>query len=251
MPILKEIKPYSDNNGNTITGTLNTNSANSFVDFRGKNCKLIIHEGVVLEGSIQFLQDDATVEIGERCVIRGGMQLGRGASVIIGRKLDVTGSLTIVVDDEQTVSIGNDCLFAAGVNLRAYDNHPIYDLRTGKRTNYSRPITIGANVWMGFQSAALAGSVIPDGCIIGLRSVVTASSKLDRHTLAVGQPVRVVKKYVTFAKNGNPPADSIDLSLHPDAATLYDLTEPEKTLKSRAARFTARIYKVLIAKFSS
>jgi acetyltransferase-like isoleucine patch superfamily enzyme len=153
----------------------------------------------------------------------GGFQLGRGASIVIGRKLDVTGNLVIVVDDGQTVTIGDDCLFAAGVNLRAYDNHPIYDLRTGRRTNYSRPISIGSNVWLGFESAVMAGAVVPDGCIVGLRSIVTATSKLERHTLAVGQPARIVKRYVTFAKNGNPPADTIDVSRYPGAHTLYEV----------------------------
>ena len=77
-------------------------------------------------------------------------------------------------------------------------------------------------MWFGFDAAALAGAVVPDGCIIGFRSVVTASSKLERHTLAVGQPARIAKRYVTFAKNGNPPADTIDLSMYPEAATLYE-----------------------------
>lgn len=221
MPIIRELKPYADERGNVIEGTLGA-STQASVDFRGRNCKLIIHEGVVFTGGIQFLQDGATVEIGERSAVRGGLQLGRDASIKIGKKLDVTGALAIVVDDGQTVTIGDNCLFAAGVHLRAYDNHPIYDLRTGKRTNYSRPISIGSNVWFGLGTAALAGAVVPDGCIIGFRSVVTASSKLERHTLAVGQPARIAKRYVTFAKNGNPPADTIDLSMYPEASTLYE-----------------------------
>lgn len=225
MPKVPEIEPLIDESGNQIVGTPRSVGGPASVDFRGKNCKLILHEGVVLQVGIQFLQDDAVVEIGPGSVVRGGFQLGRGAHIVIGRKLDVTGNLVVVVDDGQSVTVGDDCLFAAGVNLRAYDNHPIYDLRTGKRTNYSRPISIGSNVWMGFESAVMAGGVVPDGCIVGLRSIVTATSKLERHTLAVGQPARVVRRYVTFAKNGNPPADTIDVSRYPDARTLYDVPD--------------------------
>lgn len=236
MPKVPAIEPLTDASGNRIVGTPRSVGGSASVDFRGRNCKLIIHEGVVLQAGIQFLQDDAVVEIGSGCVVRGALQLGRGASIVIGRKLDVTGSLTVVVDDGQAVTIGDDCLFAAGVNLRAYDNHPIYDLRTGKRTNYSRPISIGSNVWLGFESAVMAGGVVPDGCIVGLRSIVTATSELERHTLAVGQPARVVKRYVTFAKNGNPPADTIDISQYPDANTLYEVNHGEaaKWWRSRA-----------------
>ncbi|MET3948575.1 acetyltransferase-like isoleucine patch superfamily enzyme [Arthrobacter sp. UYCu512] len=235
MPKVTVVEPLIDASGNQIVGTPRSFGGSASVDFRGRNCKLIIHEGVVFQAGIQFLQDDAVVEIGPGCVVRGAFQLGRGASIVIGRKLDVTGNLIVVVDDGQTVSIGDDCLFAAGVNLRAYDNHPIYDLRTGKRTNYSRPISIGSNVWLGFEAAVMAGGVVPDGCIVGLRSIVTATSKLERHTLAVGQPARVVKRYVTFAKNGNPPADTIDVSHYPDAHTIYEVNHgnPAKWLRVR------------------
>ena len=243
MTIIREIQNYSDELGNVIIGELSSASSQASVDFRGRNCKLIIHEGVTLKGGIQFLQDGGTVEIGSRSVVRGGLQLGRDASILIGKKLDVTGGLAIVVDDGQSVTIGDDCLFAAGVHLRAYDNHPIYDLRTGKRTNYSRPIHVGSNVWLGYDAALLAGAIVPDGCIVGFRSVVTASSKLDRHTLAVGQPARIAKRYVTFAKNGNPPAETIDLALYPNAETLYQ-DGPLDSGRVTAPRFP-RIVKLL------
>lgn len=223
MPILRELQDYADANGNTVSvnGEIDSRLSDITINFRGKNCHLVIEEGVVFRGGIQFLQDGGRVHVGQKSVIKGGFQVGMGSSISIGRNLDVTNGLAIVVDDGKSVTIGDDCLFAAGVNLRAYDNHPIFDLKDGKRINHSRSITIGSRVWLGFDVAALGGAKIPEGCIIGFRSIVTSSSKLLPYCLAVGQPARIVRKYVTFEKNGNPPRDSIDHSAFPSESSLY------------------------------
>jgi acetyltransferase-like isoleucine patch superfamily enzyme len=121
------------------------------------------------------------------------VQLGPGGMVFIGRRLDVTGNLTITVDDGPAVTIGDDCLFAANVQIRAYDNHSVFDMRTRLRTNYSKPIRIGDGVWMGYDSVAMGGAVIGSGSIVGLRTVVRAATPIQPHCLAVGQPARIAK----------------------------------------------------------
>lgn len=240
MPRITEIVAYEDDRGNRIIGPSPIPHPNGSVLFNGRNCTLILEEGVTFQCGIQFLQSDSEVTIGKKSCVRGGLQLGDGAKILIGENLSVTGNLTITVDDGATVRIGDDCLFAANVQLRAYDSHPIYDLRTGKRTNFSRSITIGNRVWMGYDSAALGGAYVGDGSIVGFRSVVTAGSKIPTHSLAVGQPAKAVKYFVAWAKNGNPPSPEMaDLDSYPAPSELpyFNNNDGQKaSIRLKAAR---------------
>lgn len=221
VPRISEIAPYEDDRGNRIIGTPVAVNAAAGVFFNASNCVLEISEGVTLQAGIVFHQDGGRVQIGKRSCLRGAVSIGSGATVTIGERLSVTGALTIVTDDQAEVFIGDDCMFAANVDLRAYDNHPIYDLRTGLRTNYARPIFIGNRVWMGLGSAALGGAVVGDGSIIGYRSVVTAGRPVPPHCLAVGTPATVTKKYVAWSKDGNPPSPELaDRHTYPSPADL-------------------------------
>jgi acetyltransferase-like isoleucine patch superfamily enzyme len=53
------------------------------------------------------------------------------------------------------------------------------------------PISIGANVWIGFGSCVLPGVTIGEGSIVGARSVVTAD--VPPYTIVAGNPARVVR----------------------------------------------------------
>lgn len=120
----------------------------------------------------------------------------------------------IVTYDGCTVSVGDDCLFSQETALRAWDNHPIYDLRTRLRTNFARDITIESDVWVGNGVKMSGGAHVRHGSIIGTRAVVTASSVKGEHELAVGQPARTVRKFVARAKQGNPPAPTMAENVH-------------------------------------
>lgn len=55
----------------------------------------------------------------------------------------------------------------------------------------SRPVRIGRNVWIGFESCILPGVTIGDGSIIGARSVV--ASDIPPLCIAAGNPARTVR----------------------------------------------------------
>jgi acetyltransferase-like isoleucine patch superfamily enzyme len=54
-----------------------------------------------------------------------------------------------------------------------------------------RPITVGANVWIGHYSVVLPGVAIGTGSIVGARSVVSVS--IPDFAIAVGNPARVIR----------------------------------------------------------
>lgn len=170
------------------------------MNFNGRDCTVTFGENVSFFGGINFQKDGASVTFGNDSVMRVAIGLGEKCSVLFGIKTACSGPIDVVAYDGSTVTVGDDCLFAEGVQLRGWDQHPIYDLRTRKRTNFGRPVTVGNRVWMAKSAVALPGSKIGDGSIIGMRSMVAAASPVPPHCVAVGTPARVVKRYAAWAK---------------------------------------------------
>ncbi len=57
----------------------------------------------------------------------------------------------------------------------------------------ARPVRIGNNVWIGFDSVVLPGVTIGDGSIVGCRSVV--ADDVPPYTLVAGNPARVIRPH--------------------------------------------------------
>ena len=56
----------------------------------------------------------------------------------------------------------------------------------------ARPVRIGSDVWIGFDSCILPGVTIGNGSIVGARSVV--SEDVEPYTIVAGNPARVVRR---------------------------------------------------------
>lgn len=196
--ILNTIEPYCDTSGNRISGTP-TLQRNVKVFFKAKNCELEVAEGVTLtDVAITFYCDSAKVIIGERSHYKGAIFLGLNSTVKVGQKLTVTRNCYISSAEGSSVTIGNDCMIAKEVEIRAEDSHPIFDLETGRRINPSRSINIGNHVWLAEHSAVLSGSVIEDGSVLGFRSVL--KGQIPPNSLAVGIPAKVVKTGIRWER---------------------------------------------------
>lgn len=58
----------------------------------------------------------------------------------------------------------------------------------------ARPVRIGRDVWIGFESVILPGVTVGDGAIVGARSVVVED--VEPYTVVAGNPARFVKRLV-------------------------------------------------------
>jgi len=56
----------------------------------------------------------------------------------------------------------------------------------------AKPIRIGRNVWIGFDSVVLPGVTIGDGSIVGARSVLTHD--VPPFTVVAGNPARAIRQ---------------------------------------------------------
>ena len=165
------------------------------------------HENTVIFGSNTFMSNSKLlikgsnnrVEIGSDGFINGLVITVEGDNnkVHIGDKVFVLDDTRMITVDGSTLHIGNECMFSDRIDIRTTDNHAIIDMDTSKRINFEENITIGDKVWIGTGVNILKGSLLPDGTIVGARSVVTKQFQCE-NTIVVGNPARVVKDNVRW-----------------------------------------------------
>lgn len=218
MPTLKEISPYQDNNGNSITGSPSSQSRIN-IQFSASNCKVEIEKNCNIHGlDVRMAADGARLFIGEGSTIRGAyFRLGLNCTIAIGKNLNMIHSGTFSAAEGTQLLIGDNCLFANSIEIRTDDSHPIFDRDTGKRVNPSRNVKLGQKVWLAAGALILGGSSIGNGCVIGARAVVT--KEIPDNCIAVGIPAQVVRENIEWFPTHlsiNKPWDfpSID-SIHP------------------------------------
>lgn len=146
--------------------------------------------------TLQFAGSDAELRIGPACKLTGRIFLSSGAKVTIGARTIIHGA-AFHVHEGGEVSLGEQCLLSHGISIRPSDPHKIFDLESGSQINPPAPIRIGAHVWVREQVSIMKGSIIPDGCIVDIGSVVTGQFDTPNCILA-GVPARVVRENVRW-----------------------------------------------------
>lgn len=99
-------------------------------------------------------------------------------------------NVNCVVLDTMKVTIGNNVFFGPGVHVYTA-THPL-DAVERRTVEFSKPVAIGDDCWIGGNSVICPGVTIGNGCTIGAGSVVTKNIPDD--SLAVGNPAKVIRK---------------------------------------------------------
>ena len=89
--------------------------------------------------------------------------------------------------DVVQIAIGDGCKIGPYVQVLSAD-HPRDPALRKQRLEHGRPITIGANVWIGGGALILPGITVGDDAIIGAGSVVTGD--VAAGTTVIGNPAR-------------------------------------------------------------
>jgi acetyltransferase-like isoleucine patch superfamily enzyme len=99
------------------------------------------------------------------------------------------------VGENNTIAIGEHCLFSDHIEIWASDTHSIYNEKNEK-LNIEKPVIIGSNVWVGSRVIILKGIEIGEGAIIGMGTVVTKN--VPSKTISVGSPNKVIKENIRW-----------------------------------------------------
>ncbi len=129
--------------------------------------------------------------------------VGPRGRVSLGRCCLVTAAIILC---DELVEFGDHCLVSWNVvvmdtyraptdpadrrsGLRALPGRP--DRRVPDGTSPTRPVRVGNNVWIGFDTVILPGVMIGDGAVVGCRSVVAAD--VPPYAVVGGNPARVIR----------------------------------------------------------
>ena len=111
------------------------------------------------------------IEMGNGCLANHGLTVLDGAKVRFG----------------DNVLIGPGCYFHTA-------GHPIDPDQRKQWLVYTKPITVGNNVWFGAGVHVLPGVTIGSHCVVAAGAVVTKD--VPDHTLVGGVPAKVIKSLV-------------------------------------------------------
>lgn len=163
------------NNTVTLSGLMQ----NTKMEIYGNNNQLIFKNKCEFHNSNIIIRgDNCIVTVGE------GTRFGSVYMVCMGQG--------------NSISIGQDCMFADQVDIWNTDSHPLVDLKR-EIINPSRPICIENHVWIGKGGKILKGVKIGSNAVIGMNSLVTKD--INPNTLNVGSPTKCIKEGINWSRD--------------------------------------------------
>lgn len=126
--------------------------------------------------------------IGERSEIRTPFKCDYGYNIELGSGIFVNYDCVFL--DTGRISIGDGTEIGPAVQIYAADHPHDPELRR-EYYEFSRPVTVGENVWIGGGAILCPGVTVGDDSIIGAGSVVVRD--IPAGVVAVGNPCRPVK----------------------------------------------------------
>lgn len=125
--------------------------------------------------------------VGDGANIRPPFHCDYGYNISVGD--GVFMNFNCVILDVVAVTIGERTQIGPAVQILAAD-HPRDPALRAKMLEFGRPVTIGANVWIGGGAIILPGVSIGDDALIGAGSVVTRD--VPPGAIVAGNPARPI-----------------------------------------------------------
>lgn len=233
------ISNYKDSRDNKIEYS-DIQNKNVTALFFGSNNKLVVHPHAKLGATeIRFDCNNGICIIGNNS-FSGSIRVGENCTVEIADGVSCTSRCIISTAEGAKVSIGEDCMIASHIEIRADDGHPIFDIETGNRINMPKSILIGEHVWLSVRSTILAGARIDNGSVIGFGSIV--KGVIPNNCIAAGIPAKVIKKNIAWER---PHLTLAKPFLKPDSSFVtkskyWDLTIEEESVIIKKTSIVSR-----------
>lgn len=126
--------------------------------------------------------------MGKDAWVEAPLHISYGCNTYIGNHFYANFNLTIV--DDIDVHIGDHVLLGPNVMI-SVTGHPLHGEDRRRGGQFSKPVHIGNDVWIGGNVCIMPGVTIGSNVVIGAGSVVTRD--IPDNSLAFGVPCRVVR----------------------------------------------------------
>lgn len=178
---------------------------------RGKNNKIIFEEGISLISSsnITIYGDNNYIFIGKSDFgLRFSINMAdsdgepcHNRRVFIGQNCYIGQLYIMVGNDNQKVTIGDDCFISDNVTIRTVDGHTILSCKDmSVQNNECGDVFVANHVWIGSGVRIMKNSVVSTNSIIGSGAIVTKRFNEDNVVLA-GVPAKIVKRNTTWDRH--------------------------------------------------
>lgn len=127
--------------------------------------------------------------VGKKPWMESPMAFSYGCNTYIGDHF--YSNYNFVVVDDVEVHIGSHVMMAPNVTITT-TGHPVAPEFRMKGAQFSLPVHIGNNVWIGANTVIMPGVTIGEGSVIGACSVVTHD--IPDGVVAYGAPCRVIRE---------------------------------------------------------
>ena len=174
---IKGVNISCTGNNNLLVMDEKSNFQNSLISFSGNNSLVFIDKS--------------------KKIIKIKVDIYSNCSLYIGKNIFYNQSPVFIISEHSHCVIGDNCLISFGIFFRTSDAHPIYNIKTFERINFSKSIFIGDSVWIGQNALILKGSIIGSGAIIGANSIVSNKVCLSNSIMA-GNPAKCIKNDCAF-----------------------------------------------------
>lgn len=126
---------------------------------------------------------------GERLYLESNFRCDYGYNIHVGENFYANFDCTLL--DGGRITIGKNCMMAPGVHI--YTNtHPVNAEQRITEVEYTKPVTIGDNVWIGGRAVINPGVTIGHNVVIASGAVVIKN--VPDNVVVGGNPAKIIKK---------------------------------------------------------
>lgn len=183
---------------NNIIKIHNSKVTKTSFSFSGNNNSVIFSDKAnIYYTNINVVGDNNIISFNGCSGIISLILRGNNCNVTIGKNSTMETCYMVCMGQENSITIGNDCMFSGNVEIWNSDTHLITDME-GHGINQSKPIIIGNHVWLGKGVKVLKGVNIGHNSVIGMGSIVTKN--IMDNSIAAGNPARIIKNNIKWEK---------------------------------------------------
>ena len=158
-------------------------SSSEVFNIRGNKDAIIIEENTIIRGELLTFKHGGKITIGKFCYIGENTKIWSASKITIGDRVLISHNVNIHDNNAHP--------------LDSYERHEQFKLisSSGHPSKFyflnEKPIVIGNDVWIGFNSTILKGITIGNSSIVAANSVVI--NNVPPNVTIAGNPAKIIR----------------------------------------------------------